>query len=52
VKLEMSKADYLHAKASVLKKLRDRFKDEGEIEARKKAEKLLQDLKNEIKTQT
>jgi hypothetical protein len=50
VKLEMSKADYLHAKASVLKKLRDRFKDEGEIEARKKAEKLLQDLKNEIKT--
>jgi hypothetical protein len=52
VKLEMSKADFLHAKASVLKKLRDRFKDEGEIEARKKAEKLLQDLKNEIKTQT
>ena len=51
VKLEMSKADYLHAKASVLIKLRDRFKDEGEIEARKKAEKLLQDLKNEIKTQ-
>ena len=50
VKLEMSKADFLHAKASVLKKLRDRFKDEGEIEARKKAEKLLQDLKNEIKT--
>ena len=50
VKLEMSKADYLHAKASVLKKLRDRFKDEGEIEARKKAENLLQDLKNEIKT--
>jgi hypothetical protein len=52
VKLEMSKADYLHAKASVLKKLRDRFKDEGEIEAKEKAEKLLQDLKNEIKTQT
>jgi hypothetical protein len=52
VKLEMSKADYLHAKASVLKKLRDRFKDEGEIEARKKAENLLQDLKNEIRTQT
>jgi len=52
VKLEMSKADYLHAKASVLIKLRDRFKDEGEIEARKKAEKLLEDLKNDIKTQT
>ena len=52
VKLEMSKADYLHAKASVLKKLRDRFKDEGEIEARKKAEKLLDELKNEIRTHT
>jgi hypothetical protein len=51
VKLEMSKADYLHAKAEVLKKLRDRFKNDGEIEAKGKAEKLLQDLKNEIKTQ-
>ena len=50
VKLEMSKADYLHAKAEVLKKLRDRFRDDGEIEAKEKAEKLLQDLKNEIKT--
>jgi hypothetical protein len=52
VKLEMSKADYLHAKASVLKKLRDRFKDEGEFQAKEKAEKLLEDLKNEIRTQT
>ena len=52
VKLEMSKADFLHAKASVLKKLRDRFKDEGEIEAKDKAEKLLEDLKDDIKTQT
>ena len=52
VKLEMSKADYLHAKASVLKKLRDRFKHDGENEAKQKAEKLLEDLKNEIRTQT
>ena len=52
VKLEMSKADYLHAKAEVLKKLRERFKGDGEIEAKEKAEKLLQDLKNEIKTRT
>jgi hypothetical protein len=52
VKLEMSKADYLHAKAEVLKKLRDRFKDDDEIEAKEKAEKLLEDLKNDIKTQT
>ena len=50
VKLEMSKADYLHAKAEVLKKMRDRFKNDGEIEAKEKAEKLLQDLKDEIKT--
>jgi hypothetical protein len=48
----MSKADYLHAKAGVLKKLRGRFKDEGEIEAKEKTEKLLDELKNEIMTQT
>ena len=52
VKLEMSKADFLHAKASVLKKLRERFKHDGETEAKQKAEKLLDELKNEIKTQT
>ncbi len=45
----MSKADYLHAKAEVLNKLRERFKDDGEIEAKEKAEKLLEDLKNDIK---
>jgi hypothetical protein len=48
----MSKADYLHAKAQVLKKLRDRFKNDGEIQAKDKAEKLLEDLKDDIKTQT
>ena len=52
VKLEMSKADYLHAKAAVLKNLQERFKGDGEIEANEKAEKLLQDLKNEINSQT
>ncbi len=52
VKLEMSKADYLHAKTEVLKKLRDRFKHDGRIEAKEKAEKLLEDLKNDIKIQT
>ena len=52
VKLEISKADYLHAKTEVLKKLRDRFKNDGEIEAKEKAEKLLDELKNDIKTQT
>ena len=49
VKLEMSKADYLHAKADVLRKLRDRFKNEGRIEAKEKAEKLLENLKSEAR---
>jgi len=52
VKLEMSKADYLKAKADVLRHLRDRFQSEGEIEAKEKAENLLQELKDEIKTAT
>ena len=52
VKLEMSKADYLKAKADILRHLRDRFKNEGEIEAKEKAENLLQELKDEIKAAT
>jgi hypothetical protein len=52
VKLEMSKADYLKAKADILKNVRDRFQSEGEIEAKEKAENLLQELKDEIKTAT
>ena len=50
VKLEMSKADYLKAKADILRHLRDRFQSEGEIKAKEKAENLLQELKDEIKT--
>jgi hypothetical protein len=52
VKLEMSKGDYLKAKADILRHLRDRFKNAGEIEAKEKAENLLQELKDEIKTAT
>ena len=52
VKLEMSKADFLKAKSDVLQKLRDRFNNEGEKVAEQKAQKLLQDLKDEIKTAT
>jgi hypothetical protein len=52
VKLEVSKADYLKAKADILRHLRDRFQSEGEIEAKEKAENLLQELKDEIKTAT
>ena len=47
VQLEMSKAEYLHAKAEVLRRLRDRFRRAGEVEAKEKAEELLQDLKKE-----
>jgi hypothetical protein len=52
VKLEVSKADYLKAKADILRHLRDRFQSEGEIEAKEKAENLLQELKDEIKHAT
>jgi hypothetical protein len=52
VKLEMSMADYLKAKADILRHLRDRLQSEGEIEAKEKAENLLQELKDEIKTAT
>jgi len=46
--LEMSKADYLKAKADVIRNLRDKFKSEGRIEAKKKAEKLLDELKEQV----
>ena len=49
VKLEMSKADYLKAKADVLQRLRDRFSGVGETEAKKKAEKLLEELKHGVR---
>ncbi|MBW1782926.1 MAG: hypothetical protein JRL30_19565 [Deltaproteobacteria bacterium] len=49
VQLEMSKADYLKAKADVLRKLRDRFSGVGETEAKKKAEELLEQLKSGVR---
>jgi hypothetical protein len=45
VRLEIGKADYLKAKADILRKLRDRFSEAGESEAKEKAERLLEDLK-------
>ncbi|MBW2589108.1 MAG: hypothetical protein JRD71_00050 [Deltaproteobacteria bacterium] len=48
VKLEISIADYLKAKADMLENLRDNFSKQGQIEAKQKAEKLLEDLKKEI----
>jgi len=49
VKLEISKADYLKCKADALKRLRDRFTKEGQLEAKEKAERLLDELKEGIR---
>ena len=46
--LDMGKADYLKAKADVLRKLRDKFLSEGQVEAKEKAEKLLDKLKRDV----
>ena len=51
VKLEMSKADYLKAKADALRKLRDKFSRAGEVEAKEKPERLLEELKREVKNE-
>ena len=48
VRLEMSKADYLRAKADVLRKLRDKFNDAGQVEAKEKAQRLLDKLKQGV----
>jgi hypothetical protein len=47
VRIEMDKADYLKAKADVLRKLRDEFAKTGQVEAKDKAEKLIEELKRE-----
>ena len=52
VMLEMNKADYLKAKADVLRNLRDKFAETGQTEAKEKAEKLLEDLKEEARRET
>ena len=52
VRLEMDKADYMKAKADVLRNLCDKFADADQTAAKEKAEKLLEDLKNGIKSQT
>lgn len=48
VMLSMSQADYIRAKADVLKQLRDRFEDEGQVEAKRHAEDLLNRLRDGI----
>ena len=49
VMLEMSRADYAKAKAGVLQRMKEQFRRAGETEAKKKAEKLLEDLKRELR---
>jgi len=48
VKLEISKTDYLKAKTSALRRLKDDFENAGEIEAKEKAQRLLDDLKAQV----
>lgn len=45
VKLEMNIVDYMKAKADALRQLREGFTNAGEIEAKEKAEQLLEELK-------
>ena len=52
VMLEMDKADYLKAKADVLQNLRDKLAEAGQTAAKEKAEKLLEDLKEEVCSET
>jgi hypothetical protein len=52
VMLEMNKTDYLKAKADVLRDLRDKFAEAGQTEAKEKAEKLLEELKEEVRRET
>lgn len=47
VQLQISRPEYLKAKSDALRQVRDRFKKDGEVEAKKKAEQLLEDLKLE-----
>jgi hypothetical protein len=48
VQIEISMVDYLKGKAESLRRLRDRFVKEGQIEAKEKAERLLEELKENI----
>ena len=48
VLLEIRESDYLMAKVAALEKLRDKFEDSGNAEAKKKAEELLEELKKGI----
>ena len=47
VKVEMSKVDYIYAKAEALKRLQAKFDQDGDVEAKEKAQELLDSLKRD-----
>jgi len=47
VKVEMSKVDFMHAKAEALKALQGKFDQDGDVEAKEKAQELLDSLKRD-----
>lgn len=51
VRLEMSRAEYMKAKADVVRQLRDKFGKDNHSQAKVKAERLLDELKGEIEEQ-
>lgn len=48
VQIEISKPEYMKAKADAIRALRDRFSREGQKEAKEKAERMLDDLRKEV----
>ena len=48
VRLEMTNVDYMKAKVDVLRNLRAKFSKTGEVEAKEKAERLLEQLKKKV----
>lgn len=48
VKLKISSADYIRARARILKQLRDDFHRAGEVEAKEKAQRLLTELREQV----
>ena len=52
VQLEMAKVDYLKAKVDAIRRLRDKFNQEGRKEAKEKADEILKDLKEQVRNET
>ena len=48
VQLQMDKSDYVRAKAEAISRMKDEFDKAGQIEAKKKAEMILNSLKTEV----